>query len=297
VFPVRIGKRAREAKKPSNSYAKRLRRELFRAGIHRAPPIEVPATTPGMRTDLGRAIDGTQLAPNTSDPLYYETATTLPVDFHSFRRAFASALAEAGVNVQHAMHLTAHSDPRVHSRYVMRTAAMRAIPTAALPRLPVAALAQGRARDDSGPRRDDSSPEEGLDASGIVPARDVSGVYDGGSEVRVEANLATLRGFVSSGCRTRGRSLRPAGRSDAPECWSRAAPLGGPAPKVIGFYERRRQRRVRAARPLTNGSRRLVTGAPPGRPKVHEIRRLAARPRSTSVRRGSMFASWRPCTR
>ena len=62
---------------------------------------------------------------------YYETASTLPVDFHSFRRAFA----EAGVNVEHAMHLTAHSDPRVHARYVMDTVAMRTIPEAALPRL------------------------------------------------------------------------------------------------------------------------------------------------------------------
>ncbi|MBI1845348.1 MAG: 30S ribosomal protein S13, partial [Candidatus Rokubacteria bacterium] len=54
-------------------------------------------------------------------------ATTLPIDFHSFRRAFASAIAEAGVNVQHAMHLTAHSDPKVHARYVMHTARMREI--------------------------------------------------------------------------------------------------------------------------------------------------------------------------
>ena len=34
------------------------------------------------------------------------------------------------MNVQYAMHLTAHSDPRVHARYVMRTAAMRTIPDA-----------------------------------------------------------------------------------------------------------------------------------------------------------------------
>ncbi|MEO6419640.1 MAG: tyrosine-type recombinase/integrase, partial [Polyangiaceae bacterium] len=69
---------------------------------------------------------------------------TLPVDFHSFRRAFASALAEAGVNVQHAMHLTAHSDPRVHARYVMDTVAMRTIPEAALP--PVASRCRQSSR-------------------------------------------------------------------------------------------------------------------------------------------------------
>ncbi len=99
VFPVRVGKRAGEAKRPLNSYAKRLRRELFCAGVVRASPIEVPATKPGQRTDLGKPAEGTKLAPNPRDPLYFETEATLPVDFHSFRRAFASALAEAGVNV------------------------------------------------------------------------------------------------------------------------------------------------------------------------------------------------------
>lgn len=49
-----------------------------------------------------RSPQGTKLA---RDPLYFETATTLPVDFHSFRRAFSTALAEAGINVQHATHL------------------------------------------------------------------------------------------------------------------------------------------------------------------------------------------------
>src|SRR5262249_8037749 len=85
-------------------------------------------------------VEGTKLAPNPRDPLYFETATTLPVDFHSFRRAFNTALAEAGVNVQHAMHLASHTDAKVHARYVMSTKAMRTIPDAALPAVPVDAL-------------------------------------------------------------------------------------------------------------------------------------------------------------
>ena len=57
VFPVRKGKRAGQAKKSSGmSYADRLRRELLRADV--------------MRHEL-----------------HHETATTLPVDFHSTRRA------------------------------------------------------------------------------------------------------------------------------------------------------------------------------------------------------------------
>jgi integrase len=149
VFPARTGKRAGQARLPSSTFAKRLRRELFRAGIVRATPIEVPATGSGMRTDLGKQRKGTKLAPNPRDPLYFETANTLPVDFHSFRRAFSTALAQAGTNVQHAMHLAAHSDPRVHARYVMRTTAMRTVPAAALPALSALVLADRSQRDDS----------------------------------------------------------------------------------------------------------------------------------------------------
>jgi hypothetical protein len=92
-----------------------------------------------MRTDLGKRPEGTKLARDPRDPRYFETATTRPVDFHSFR-AFNTALAEAGVNVQHAMHLASHSDAKVHARYVMSTKAMRTVPAAALPRLPVEAF-------------------------------------------------------------------------------------------------------------------------------------------------------------
>jgi integrase len=167
VFPARVGKRAGSEKRPLTSYAKRLRRGLLRAGVWRLPPVEVPATRAGMRTDLGKHAPGTKTAPNPRDPLYFETEATLPVDFHSFRRAFASALAEAGVNVQHAMHLTAHSDPRVHARYVMRTTAMRTIPEAAIPRLHVGVLVVAA-------RRDESAPQDGPVGARIVIASDDS---------------------------------------------------------------------------------------------------------------------------
>jgi O-acetyl-ADP-ribose deacetylase (regulator of RNase III) len=70
-----------------------------------------------------------------TDPLFSDVATSRRVDFHSFRRAFNTALAEAGVNVQTAMHLAGHSDAKTHMRYVQSTAAMRRIPIAALPQL------------------------------------------------------------------------------------------------------------------------------------------------------------------
>jgi integrase len=157
VFPARRGKRAGEFRSALGlSFAKRLRRDLFRAGVHRLAPIEVPAMRPGIRTDLGRRPKGTKPAPDPRDPLYFETATTLPVDFHSFRRAFNTALAEAGVNVQHAMHLASHSDAKVHARYVMSTKAMRMVPDAALPRLPAQAVVRA------------------FGSTGIVTDRDVS---------------------------------------------------------------------------------------------------------------------------
>jgi hypothetical protein len=71
----------------------------------------------------------------TRPEIFHETATTLPVDFHSFRRAFNTALAAAGVNVQLAMKLAGHADERTHMRYVMDAPEMRRIPEAAIPRL------------------------------------------------------------------------------------------------------------------------------------------------------------------
>ncbi len=163
VFPVRTGKRAGQTKR-TNSHAKRLRLALQRAGVFRLPPIEVADVGKGRRTDLGRHSEGKKLAPHPQDPLYVETHVTLPVDFHSFRRAFNTALAEAGVNVQRAMHLAAHSNPRVHARYVMQTAAMREIPAEALPTLPAAL--------DEPPGRDVSRPRAGARAARIVKPAD-----------------------------------------------------------------------------------------------------------------------------
>jgi integrase len=163
VFPTRTGKRAGQAKKPENSYAKRLRRALAVAGVFREQPVEEVRQ---LRNGRGQNVrTAARLAPSPRDPLYFETASTLPVDFHSFRRAFASALAGANVNAQHAMALTGHSDPKVHARYVMSTAAMRAIPANALPTLPEAlpiATPIVRARDESSRRRVAASHDTSL---------------------------------------------------------------------------------------------------------------------------------------
>jgi hypothetical protein len=173
--------------------------------LHRYPQ-DTPRQ-PGTRTDLGKRPKGTKLAPSPRDPLYFETATTLPVDFHSFRRAFSTALAEAGVNVQHAMHLAAHSDPRVHARYVMRTAAMRSVPAAALPALSALAFGDRAEGDDSNgalaihtPIKTTASTEVVV---GIVTSRDDSPPTGEPTRVDVPRKSATCREITSSGCWTR----------------------------------------------------------------------------------------------
>jgi integrase len=103
VFPVRKGKRAGGIKKSTNTYAPRLRRALLVAGV-------------------------------TRHELHNETTTTLPADFHSCRRAFATALARAGVNEQTAMILTGHADAKVHRRY-LNALTLKAMPEAAVPSL------------------------------------------------------------------------------------------------------------------------------------------------------------------
>jgi hypothetical protein len=57
-----------------------------------------------------------------------------PLDFHSFRRAYDTALADANVNVQNAMPLAGHRNASTHMLYVMRTGRL-ATPSTALPSL------------------------------------------------------------------------------------------------------------------------------------------------------------------
>jgi hypothetical protein len=68
------------------------------------------------------------------------SVTVAPVDFHSTRRAYATALALAGVNEQTAMALTGHADSKVHRLY-LEAANIRALPAGAVPAFDPAAVA------------------------------------------------------------------------------------------------------------------------------------------------------------
>ena len=65
-FPFASASAPASARARSNSYAKRLRRALFQAGVVRLPPVEVPATKSGTRTDLARRARGPSSLPTPS---------------------------------------------------------------------------------------------------------------------------------------------------------------------------------------------------------------------------------------
>lgn len=110
------------ADKQRPSFAGVLRRDLLRAGV--------------VRHDCDgssfREKDPKPCPSFAADPLYNDTATTQRVDFHSFRRAFNTALAEAGVNVQQGCTWPATRT----RRSTPSTRRMQQIPAAALPQLP-----------------------------------------------------------------------------------------------------------------------------------------------------------------
>jgi hypothetical protein len=128
VLPVQRGARAGERKGDKCSWAAALRRDLLLAGV--------------IRHECKRPADAEPLAPGeaccaalASDPLYAETDSTRPVDFHSTRRAYCTALATANVATSVAQVLAGHSSPEVHQRYV-QAASIRALPAGAMLALP-----------------------------------------------------------------------------------------------------------------------------------------------------------------
>lgn len=128
VFPCRRGARAGQRKGKGISYAAALRDALWAAKVIRPLPGFERAATDAERRRLCLIQAG--------------SAEHRPLDFHSFRRAYNTALADANVNVQTAMRLAGHRNASTHMRYVMRTGRL-ATPTAALPAL--ANIGSGRA--------------------------------------------------------------------------------------------------------------------------------------------------------
>lgn len=106
VFPRRSGP-AKGQTQGKRSHVRELRRALWAAHVRRGETLE-------------------------TDPLQTDTTTTRRVDFHGFRRAYATGLARAGVNNQLAMALAGHSSAQTHARYVRLSETLEA-PAGALP--------------------------------------------------------------------------------------------------------------------------------------------------------------------
>ncbi len=149
VFPVRKGDRVGE-RQVKRSHARELRHYLWEAGVHR--PLdgfsEARATLRKAERTLAvagkserrlaqRARLAAELAAKALDALQTDTTQTLRAHVHSFRRAFATGLAMAGINEQQAMRLAGHSSSATHKRYVkFGQRAALVTPAAALPRKP-----------------------------------------------------------------------------------------------------------------------------------------------------------------
>jgi integrase len=137
VFPVRRGERAGQQRK-SSSHAHDFRRDL-----QRAFGLKVPRWVERTRTN-GRKLTEVKWEPAAKKEwarpmtrrereLFEETAETLPVDFHSWRRAYNQALAEAGVTLQQAQGLAGHASLDAHALYLASAETTRHMPAGALP--------------------------------------------------------------------------------------------------------------------------------------------------------------------
>ena len=137
IFPKRRGDGVGVHGRVGSSHARALRTDMRRVlGIDRPVARTIARKFPNgserIDTRVTWKVDARPMTPRETE-LFTETEFTLPVDFHSWRRSYNQALADAGVNAQHAMALAGHSTLAAHERYLQNSQKARAIPTAALP--------------------------------------------------------------------------------------------------------------------------------------------------------------------
>jgi integrase len=137
VFPVSRGERAGEQRKPA-SPAALLRQDLRRAfGLEVSKPIVRIRSNGRQDTRIRWVTPAGRIMTARERELFLPTEFTKPVDFHSFRRAFKQAMADANVDLTQQLQLSGASDVKAHLRYLMNTAKMRQLPAAALPALDI----------------------------------------------------------------------------------------------------------------------------------------------------------------
>ena len=154
VFPVLTdGKhgKAGEGEKHQVSHAHAMRRDLRRAfGIDKQEPI-VTKQKNGREMPGHKWVPGREMTPRERE-LLKGTKDTLPVDFHSWRRAYCQALADAGVNAQLAKALAGHASEAAHEKYLRSSEKARALPEQARPQIDLSKVARKAAKRQLGSR-------------------------------------------------------------------------------------------------------------------------------------------------
>ncbi len=160
--------------------------------VGQLPHFEFPDSTGRLRRDL-------MTAGIVRHELHRETATTLPVDFHSTRRAYATALARIGMNEQTAMIMTGHSDPKVHQRYI-EAASIRALPDAAVPEIGSAAVETIRRTAHRPFPKANRGEAKRKPARTLSQPADLVSNFGAGEEIRtLDVHLGKVKSGVSSG--------------------------------------------------------------------------------------------------
>lgn len=147
VFPKRRGDGAGKAERQNVSHAARFREDLRRMfGIDQLEAVEAVRKN-GRK--LTKRVWKKNVRPMTPRErmLFEETPYSLPVDFHSWRRAYNQGLADAGVNAQQAKGLAGHSTMEAHERYLRNTTKLLTVPVEALPVITIGHTAMGTLRE------------------------------------------------------------------------------------------------------------------------------------------------------
>ena len=196
IFPKRRGEGVGVEGRIGSSHAQALRSDMRRVlGIDRSTARTIVRKFPNgsERTDT-RMTWKRDARPMTAREvvLFTETEFTLPVDFHSWRRSYNQALADAGVNAQQAKALAGHSTLAVHDRYLQNSEKARTIPAAALPRAGVFMIGQrSMGSRESSPRKladpgGDADPRQRTIQARSLPSHDFISVL---SPVQVRASV------------------------------------------------------------------------------------------------------------
>lgn len=176
VFPVQRGPRKGQMRaKRGISFAARFRRDLKRAGVLRRE-------------------------------LFVSTERTLPVDFHSLRRAFVTKLATAGINVQKAMALANHTDQRTHMLYVGADPDFREIPASVVADLSFGSVAKTPLLSVKNPRATQDSNLRPSAPEAVVPVDNSTQLFlwntPGGARLRRNRGAGERFGFGTTGAKT-----------------------------------------------------------------------------------------------